>query len=161
MQESHFHNHTYPHVLIITELLAGRNIGVRFPIGVQISFFSSVFRSALVPTQPHNQRTPRVKRQELEPVSSNNSTLCHNPQFRNPLLRLLVAGFPQCTPRFYPISGHVGFVVEKLALGQVPTPPSAANYQSTNWPIFVNCHITRRYLLWITGFFNFVHRPVF
>jgi hypothetical protein len=34
------------------------------------------------------------------------------------LLRL-VAGFPPRRPGFEPRSGHVGFVVEKVALGQI------------------------------------------
>jgi hypothetical protein len=36
-----------------------------------------------------------------------------------PYLRRLVAGFPPRLPRFDPRSGHVGFVVDKVALGQV------------------------------------------
>jgi hypothetical protein len=32
---------------------------------------------------------------------------------------VLVAGFPSRRPGFQPGSGHVGFVVEKVALGQV------------------------------------------
>jgi hypothetical protein len=36
-----------------------------------------------------------------------------------PSLRLLVAGFPPRRPGFEPGSGHVGFVVDKVALGQV------------------------------------------
>jgi hypothetical protein len=36
-----------------------------------------------------------------------------------PKLRLLVAGFPPRRPGFEPRSGHVGFVVDKVALGQV------------------------------------------
>jgi hypothetical protein len=34
-------------------------------------------------------------------------------------LKRLVAGFPPRRPRFEPGSGHVGFVVDKVALGQV------------------------------------------
>jgi hypothetical protein len=36
-----------------------------------------------------------------------------------PELRRLVAGFPPWRPRFESRSAHVGFVVEKVALGQV------------------------------------------
>jgi hypothetical protein len=36
-----------------------------------------------------------------------------------PLLRPLVAGFPPRRPEFEPVSGHVGFVVDKVTLGQV------------------------------------------
>jgi hypothetical protein len=35
-----------------------------------------------------------------------------------PQLRRLVAGFPPRRPEFQPRSGHVGFVVDKVALGQ-------------------------------------------
>jgi hypothetical protein len=34
-------------------------------------------------------------------------------------LKWLVAGFPSRRPGFEPRSGHVGFVVDKVALGQV------------------------------------------
>jgi hypothetical protein len=36
-----------------------------------------------------------------------------------PYLRRLVAGFPPRRPGFEPRSGHVGFVVDKVVLGQV------------------------------------------
>jgi hypothetical protein len=36
-----------------------------------------------------------------------------------PWLRQLVAGISLCRPRFMPRSIHVGFVVDKVALGQV------------------------------------------
>jgi hypothetical protein len=36
-----------------------------------------------------------------------------------PYLRRLVAGFPAWRSGFEPGSGHVGFVVDKVALGQV------------------------------------------
>jgi hypothetical protein len=36
-----------------------------------------------------------------------------------PQLKRLVAGFPSRGPGFAPECGHVGFVVDKLALGQV------------------------------------------
>jgi hypothetical protein len=36
-----------------------------------------------------------------------------------PELRRLVSGFPQRQPGLEPGSGHVGFVVDKVALGQV------------------------------------------
>jgi hypothetical protein len=36
-----------------------------------------------------------------------------------PQLKWLVAGFPPRRPEFKPGSGHVGFVVDKVALGQV------------------------------------------
>jgi hypothetical protein len=36
-----------------------------------------------------------------------------------PQLRRLVTGFPPRRPEFKPGSGHVGFVVDELALGQV------------------------------------------
>jgi hypothetical protein len=36
-----------------------------------------------------------------------------------PQLRRLVAGFPSRQPGFNPKSGHVGFVVDEVALGQV------------------------------------------
>jgi hypothetical protein len=35
------------------------------------------------------------------------------------MLKRLVAGFPPRRPGFYPRSGHVGFVVDKVALRQV------------------------------------------
>jgi hypothetical protein len=35
-----------------------------------------------------------------------------------PELRRLIAGFPQRRPKFEPRSGHVGFVVDKVALRQ-------------------------------------------
>jgi hypothetical protein len=35
------------------------------------------------------------------------------------IFKLLVAGFPPRRPGFEPGSGHVGFVVDKVALGQV------------------------------------------
>jgi hypothetical protein len=35
------------------------------------------------------------------------------------LLRRLVAGFPTWRPKFEPKTSHVGFVVDKVALGQV------------------------------------------
>jgi hypothetical protein len=38
-----------------------------------------------------------------------------------PWLRRLVAGLPPRRPGFDPRSVHVGFVVDKVALGQVPT----------------------------------------
>jgi hypothetical protein len=72
--------------------------------------------TSLVPNQPHIQRETRaiflrVKRLELEPASSNNSTLCHNLQVHNPYLRRLVACFSQWRPGFYSILDHVGFLV--------------------------------------------------
>jgi hypothetical protein len=36
-----------------------------------------------------------------------------------PQLRRSVAGFPQWRPGFEPRSGHVGFMIDKIALGQV------------------------------------------
>jgi hypothetical protein len=36
-----------------------------------------------------------------------------------PWLRRIVAGFPPRRPGFDSVSGHVGFVVDKVALGQV------------------------------------------
>jgi hypothetical protein len=42
-----------------------------------------------------------------------------------PWLRRLVAGLPQWRPGFHPGSVHVGFVVDKVALGQV-FPPSTS-----------------------------------
>jgi hypothetical protein len=39
--------------------------------------------------------------------------------FISALLRRLVAGFPPRRPGFEPGSGHVGIVVDKVALGQV------------------------------------------
>jgi hypothetical protein len=42
----------------------------------------------------------------------------HNPEFV-PTLRRFVAGFPLWRHGFEPRSSHVGFVVEKMALGQV------------------------------------------
>jgi hypothetical protein len=46
----------------------------------------------------------------------------------------LVAGFPPRRPGFDPGSGHVGFVVDKVALGQVFSEyfGSPANLHSTN-----------------------------
>jgi hypothetical protein len=38
-----------------------------------------------------------------------------------PSFRKLVAGFPGPRPEFESMSGHVGFVVDKVALGQVPS----------------------------------------
>jgi hypothetical protein len=46
-----------------------------------------------------------------------------------PQLKQLVAGFPLRRPGLKPGSSHVGFVVEKMALGQV----SPANLNSTNF----------------------------
>jgi hypothetical protein len=40
-------------------------------------------------------------------------------QGATPQLRRLVAGLPQRRPGFEPRTGHVGFVVDKVALGQV------------------------------------------
>jgi hypothetical protein len=50
------------------------------------------------------------------------------------LLRWLVAGFPLWLFRFEPRSGHVGFVVDKVALGQVFSKylVSPVNHHSTN-----------------------------
>jgi hypothetical protein len=44
---------------------------------------------------------------------------CHNCFQAMPQLRQLVAGFPPQLPGFSPGSGHVGFVVDNVAQGQV------------------------------------------
>jgi hypothetical protein len=47
-----------------------------------------------------------------------------------------VTGFPQKRPGLEPRSGHVGFVVDKVALGQV----SPANSHSTDCSTFIIYH---------------------
>jgi hypothetical protein len=47
----------------------------------------------------------------------------------------LVAGFPPQRYWFEPRSGHVGFVVDKVALSQVSVPP--ANSHSTDCSTFI------------------------
>jgi hypothetical protein len=51
-----------------------------------------------------------------------------------PLLRRLVAGLPPRRPRFELGSGHVGFLIDEVALGQVfsSTSVSTANHHSTS-----------------------------
>jgi hypothetical protein len=49
-----------------------------------------------------------------------------------PELRRLVVGYPSLWLGFEPRSGHVVFVVDKVALGQV----SAANFHSTHCSTF-------------------------
>jgi hypothetical protein len=58
-------------------------------------------------------------------------------------LRQLVAGFPPQQPRFEPRSGHVGLVVDKVALGlfSLSTSVSSANSHSTNCStLIILCH---------------------
>jgi hypothetical protein len=57
-----------------------------------------------------------------------------------PYLKQLVAGFPPRRPEFDPGSGQVGFVVDKVALGQVfseyfgfPCPSSGAGTIGQKW----------------------------
>jgi hypothetical protein len=59
-----------------------------------------------------------------------------------PQLRRLVAGFPQRRPGFEPRSGHVGFVVDNVALRHwgrfFPSASfSPVNYHSTDCPTFI------------------------
>jgi hypothetical protein len=51
----------------------------------------------------------------------------------------LVAGFPPLRPEFEPKSGHVGFVVDKVALGRFSpsTSVSPANSHSTDCSTFI------------------------
>jgi hypothetical protein len=61
-----------------------------------------------------------------------------------PKLGRLVAGFPPPRPGFEPWSGHVGFVVDKVALGQVlflSTSVSLANYHSTDCSTIIIYHL--------------------
>jgi hypothetical protein len=48
-----------------------------------------------------------------------------------PQLKQLVAGFPPLQPRFDPGSGQVGFVVDKVALGQVVSKNFVFPYHSS------------------------------
>jgi hypothetical protein len=48
-----------------------------------------------------------------------------------PQLKRLVAGFPPRRPRFEPGSSHVGFLVDKVALGQVFSEYFGFPYQSS------------------------------
>jgi hypothetical protein len=59
-----------------------------------------------------------------------------------PQLRRLVAGFPPRRPGLEPRSGHVGFVVDEVALGQVfpSTSVSPANFHSTDCSILTIYH---------------------
>jgi hypothetical protein len=57
-----------------------------------------------------------------------------------PWLRRLVAGLPPRRPEFDPGSVHVGFVVDKVALGQVFSPSSSV-FPSVS---FHRCSITRK-----------------
>jgi hypothetical protein len=50
---------------------------------------------------------------------------------------MTTTSFPLQQPRFDLSSGHVGFVVDKGALGQI-TSVSFANSQSTNYSTFIN-----------------------
>jgi hypothetical protein len=52
------------------------------------------------------------------------------PNLAAPELKRLVAGFPPRRPGFNPRSGHVGFVVDKVALGQVFSEYFGFPYQS-------------------------------
>jgi hypothetical protein len=53
---------------------------------------------------------------------------------------LLVSGFPPRRPDFGTRSGHVRFVVDKMAPGQIPpsTSISCINFHSSNKFIFIN-----------------------
>jgi hypothetical protein len=53
-------------------------------------------------------------------------------------LKWLVPGFPPRRPGFKPRSGHVRFVVEKVALGQVSISP--ANSHSIDCSILIIYH---------------------
>jgi hypothetical protein len=57
------------------------------------------------------------------------------PEAAAPYLKRLAAGFPPRWPGFKRGNGHVGFVVDKVALGQVfsSTSISLANLDSTNF----------------------------
>jgi hypothetical protein len=60
-----------------------------------------------------------------------------------PLIRRLVAGFPPRRPVFEPGSGHVGFVMDKVALGQC-----FSEYMQYIW----GEDITRTsYVVWMSG----------
>jgi hypothetical protein len=61
------------------------------------------------------------------------------------LLRRLVAGLSSQRPGFMPVSVHVGFVVDKMALGQVYLPTSLVPPVSII-PSVLNTHISSREL---------------
>jgi hypothetical protein len=58
------------------------------------------------------------------------SSVLTNRQRAVPLLRQLVAAFPPRRPGFEPMSGHVEFMVGKVALGQVTSVYFGFPYQS-------------------------------
>jgi hypothetical protein len=55
-------------------------------------------------------------------------------------LKRLVAGFPPRRPGFDPRSGHVGFVVDKMALGQVFSEYFGFSCQSSFHQLLHNLH---------------------
>jgi hypothetical protein len=57
-----------------------------------------------------------------------------------PELKRLVAGFPSRRPGFDPRSGHVGFVVNTVALGQVLSEYFGFPYQSSFHRLLHNHH---------------------
>jgi hypothetical protein len=70
-----------------------------------------------------------------------------------PQLRLLVAGFLLRRPGFEPWSGHVGFVVDKAALGQVFLEYFGFPCQSFHTMLHVHLHPS----IFLRGLYN---RPV-
>jgi hypothetical protein len=62
-------------------------------------------------------------------------------------LRRLVSGLPPKLPGFDTWSGHVGFVVDKMAPGQVSpsTSLSPTNFHSTNCSVLINHPIIALY----------------
>jgi hypothetical protein len=60
-----------------------------------------------------------------------------------PWLRQLVAGLSPWRPRFAPGSVHVGFVVDKMAFGQVFSPSSSVFPINiiTPWPSMLMYHL--------------------
>jgi hypothetical protein len=75
-------------------------------------------------------------------VTSNETyTSLHN-TWAVPQLKRLVAGFPPRRPRFDPRSGHLGFVVGKVALGQVFSENFGFPCQSSFHRLLHNHHLS-------------------
>jgi hypothetical protein len=74
-----------------------------------------------------------------------------------PRLRRLVAGLSPRRPGFNPGSVHVGFVVDKVALGQVPPPPRVLRFSPINFiPPVLHYKEKRKIklIIFITGLHN-------
>jgi hypothetical protein len=58
-----------------------------------------------------------------------------------PWLRQLVAGLSPWRPRFAPGSVHVGFVVDKMAFGQVFSPSSSVFPYQYHYTMALHAHV--------------------